>query len=106
MQNIFIPKSNLPTQQFDTLDKEQTETLDSDSQLMEIQTNQRSNDMQQKITQNEAHSRPERVKKCLWYLKDYHCNSAAPTYTHCCNVISFFALSNMHKQKLLEIQDG
>ena len=54
--------------------------------------------VQQETSHNNAHSRPERVKKYLGYLKDYHCNSTAQTYTHWCNLISFCALSNLNEQ--------
>ena len=42
------------------------------------------------------------MKKCPEYLKYYHCNSAA--HTHWCNLISFCALLNKHREKVKIIQ--
>ena len=41
-----MPKSNLPIQASDTLNKEQLDALDTDSSLIKDQTNQISSDMQ------------------------------------------------------------
>ena len=98
MQNIFLPKSNLPMQASDTLDERQSEALDTDSSSIKYQTNQITSIMQQKTSHNDAHNIPEREKKYPGYLRDYHCNFAAQTYTHWCNLISFCALSNLHKK--------
>lgn len=107
MQNIFVPKSNFPTQMSDCLDQTQLEAQDThESPLVFGSANENKSEFQdsdssstediQLHTTITGYTRPERTKRYPDYLKDYQCNFAKQAKW--CNVISFCALSNIHKQ--------
>ena len=96
MQNIFVPKSNLPSQVSDSTDESHSVTQDTYISPIFGQQHNVVSESPKYDTTVSCHDRPERMKRHPEYLKDYHCNFVKRSQW--CNVISICALFDAHKQ--------
>ena len=91
-----MPKSNLDSQNSDSEDHNQTEEPNTQVSPINDPLHHDSNELPNEKTSVFPLQRPERLKKQPHHLKDYHCNTSI--HSHWCNMISFCALSDTHKQ--------